>query len=265
MTTEFAVREVLRRLVLPPFGPMLLMLLGLGLARRWRRLGAAVSIAGFATLWALATPWVAGVLRESLQTAPVLDLTRNSGAQAIVILSGGVRKAAPEYGEDALADDSLQRVTYGAYIAHRTRLPVLVSGGLLGGTRPLAVTMQRFLERDFAVPVRWLESASLDTHQNAVDSAALLRREHISRIVLVTSANHMPRAAEEFAATGLQVITAPVDLAPRSESRPLLWLPSAAALRDSQQALYEYLGDAVRRFRQRGTISHCDGLRAHAC
>ena len=50
-----------------------------------------------------------------------------SGAQAIVILSGGFQDNAPEYGAGGGAVDSLtlQRLRYGAHLAHRLPRRVL--------------------------------------------------------------------------------------------------------------------------------------------
>jgi len=55
-----------------------------------------------------------------------------------------------------------------------------------------------------AVIVR--ERCSLDTRDNARFAAVLLARRGISRVVLVTCAWHMPRAARLFTATGLEVV-----------------------------------------------------------
>ena len=52
---------------------------------------------------------------------------------AIVILGGGVRRHAAEYGGDTLGQLTLERVRYGARVARLTGLPVLVSGGSVFG------------------------------------------------------------------------------------------------------------------------------------
>src|SRR5256885_5533642 len=56
----------------------------------------------------------------------------------------------------------LERIAYGAFLAHRTALPVLVSG-----TAPEALAMRVSLARDFGIQVRWVEERSRDTFQNA--------------------------------------------------------------------------------------------------
>lgn len=242
-------KTVLRTLVLPPAGPLLLAAAGawlLGRPRasaRARRAGLALLAFGLGTLWLLATPVIADHLCRAAEREPVLDAARAGDAQAIVILAGGsVRVAAPEYaGEAAAGGDLLERLTYGAYLAHRTGLPVLVSG-----TAPETQAMQASLTRDFGVTPRWVENRSRDTFQNAQFSAPLLRAQGIARILLVTDALHEHRAAAEFAAAGLQVRPAPTGLWVAVPPQPGRFLPHIDALKRSTLALYELLGDAAR-------------------
>jgi uncharacterized SAM-binding protein YcdF (DUF218 family) len=58
------------------------------------------------------------------------------------------------------------------------------------------------------VPVRWVEPMSRTTHENAVRTAAMLKREGIDRIVLVTHVFDTRRAIAEFEAQGLSVVAA---------------------------------------------------------
>ncbi|MGB1879583.1 MAG: YdcF family protein, partial [Gammaproteobacteria bacterium] len=71
------------------------------------------------------------------------------------------------------------------------------------------------LERDFRVPVRWVESVSQNTRENARLTAGVL---DVRRIVLVTHALHMPRAMREFHAAGFDVTPAPLGFFSRSNS-----------------------------------------------
>jgi uncharacterized SAM-binding protein YcdF (DUF218 family) len=238
----FTLKFVLRNLVLPPAGPLIVAILGLILSRfsRLTRTGVALCAAGLLALWLLATPVISDLLVRAAERYPALDLNHVPSADALVILAGGVRPNAPEYGTWAPNPTTLQRLTYGARVARATQLPVLVSGG-----RHEAVAMSEFLQRDFGVDVKWLENHSRDTHQNAQLSAAILKNSHASTIVLVTTAAHMTRAAAEFRATGLTVVAAPTGLWTPLEYGPQRWVPNADALRRSQGALYEALGNLV--------------------
>ena len=56
-----------------------------------------------------------------------------------------------------------------------------------------------------------METGSINTRENALDSYGLLAPRGIRRIILVTSALHMPRAAVAFRKAGFDVIPAPAD------------------------------------------------------
>ena len=76
--------------------------------------------------------------------------------------------------------------------------------------RPVAELMAETLEDDFGLVTRWRETESRNTYENAVFSNRLLREAGIRHVYLVTHALYMKRARDVFAATGLEVIPAPV-------------------------------------------------------
>ena len=243
----FVWKQLLKNLVLPPTGSLLIALTGLALAAstRLRGVGLAFAAAGVLSLWVLATPIVADALVRAVERFPALDLPRAVNAQAIVILSGGVRLDAPEYGgAPAPNATTLLRLVYGARVARETGLPVLVSGSRLE-----VVAMSDFLRRDLAVTPHWLEDHSRDTHENAQMSAAILLRAGVRRIVLVTSSAHMARSVIEFEAAGMTVVPAPAEMWTRREHGVLVWEPNANALVRSERALYEVLGEIVQALR----------------
>ncbi len=243
--TAFDFHVLLRTLVLPPSSNLLLGLVGLLLWPRRPRLGAALCAAGIVSLWVLATPVVADALARGAERYPPLDPSHltaaQARAQAIVILGGGLRRDAPEAGGDAPGVHTDLRLIEGAKIARATHLPVLVSG-----KNREAFAMRRFLEEDLQVPVRWIESASNDTHENAIFSARMLRQQGIERIILVTSGAHLVRAVAEFRAAGLEVEAAPAEMWTRDERGALALVPSVSALERSHTALYEWAGRIVR-------------------
>jgi uncharacterized SAM-binding protein YcdF (DUF218 family) len=247
MPEAFWVKAILKAIVLPPTGPLLVALFGLGLAKRFPKAGRAVATAGVASLLLLSLPIVAIFLLNRLETYPPLDLAAAKSAQAIVILGGGTRRHAPEYGGETLGNLTLERVRYGARVARLTGLPVLVTGGVTFGEKPEASLMRQSLEDEFGVPVRWAESVSRDTHENAVRSAEILRAEGIREIVLVAHEFDMERSRAEFAEQGIATVAAPTVLAPPEARSWIDWVPSISALNQSYYALYELLGNFVRR------------------
>ena len=83
-----------------------------------------------------------------------------------------------------------------------------------------------------------------NTAKEAAAVAALLRPMGADRVLLVTSAYHMPRARVLFERAGLRVHPFPVDFQVSAGRRPSMadLLPSASSLRLSEQSLREILG-----------------------
>jgi uncharacterized SAM-binding protein YcdF (DUF218 family) len=240
-------RAIVKALVLPPTGPLLVALAGVLLLPRRPRLGRALAGLGVIALIVLSMPIVALALHRAVDDTPVFDPARAKDAQALVILGSGLRRHAAEYGGDTLGPRTLERVRYGARLARLTGLPVLVSGGSVDGRTTEARLMRDCLQDEFAVAVRWQEGASRNTHENAVDTAAILRPAGVRTVVLVAHSLDMPRARAEFVAAGLAVIPAPIDLARGDSDSVLDYVPAVGGLVQSYLASYEWLGEIVRR------------------
>ncbi|HEY3178186.1 MAG TPA: YdcF family protein [Casimicrobiaceae bacterium] len=240
-----------KALVLPPAAPLLIALVGLALLDRHRRLGRFLATLGVVLLVLVSLPAVATFLIRFVDDSPPLDVARAKSAQAIVILGGGTRRAAPEYGGDTLNRPTFERVRYGARVARLTGLPVIVVGGRPEPTRETeAKVMRDALQDEFGVAVRWTEDRSTNTHENALMAAAILRPAGVTRVVLVAHGFDMPRAIAEFAAAGLDAIPAATGLpAPPQPGTLLDYIPSVEGLQWSYYALYELYANAVRRFR----------------
>ena len=234
-------KSLARNLILPPAGLLILAVIGLLLMPRRRKLGGALVVTAVAALWLCATPVVADVLMKMAERYPSLDPSKPVNAQAVVILGGGGVHIAPEYGGPVAEGATLDRLLYGAFVARRTSLPILVTG-----TREEAAAMTATLSRSLGVSARWIENQSGDTFENARFSARLLRPSDIHRIIVVTSSAHEWRAAHEFMAAGFEVIPAPVGGdAPRAHAVSA-YLPGHEGLERSYSALYEILGEPVR-------------------
>ena len=242
----FTLKALAKALVLPPMGPILVAVAGLALLRRAPRVGRALLWTGGVSLVLLCMPIVAWLLARPFDAKP-LDVGAATRAQAIVILGGGTRRRAPEYGGDTMARLTAERVRYGARVARQTGLPVLVAGGAMPDVQSSeAAIMREVLEQEYGVPVRWVEDRSRNTRENARFSAPLLRADGVATVVLVAHAIDMPRARAEFRNTGIDTIAAPTGLASAGPLRLMDFVPSAPALQASHDAIYEILGNAVR-------------------
>jgi uncharacterized SAM-binding protein YcdF (DUF218 family) len=244
MSFVAALKAIFKALVLPPASPLLLALVGLMLWHRRPRLARALVATGVGALLLLSLPIVSSALLVAASDTRVFDPAAARNAQAIVILSGGLRRDAPEYGGDTLARLSLERTRYGAKVARETGLPVLVTGGAYGQSRPEAHVMREVLEREYGVPVRWIEDRARTTRENAQFTAKILRPLGIERVVLVVHAFDVRRARLEFERVGLAVLPAPTVIPRLAVAGIGDFLPSPAALQSSYYALYELFGYA---------------------
>jgi uncharacterized SAM-binding protein YcdF (DUF218 family) len=234
-------KTAVKNLFLPPAGPLIVAFIGVLLIKRRPLLGRTLAIFGLAVLWSLSTPIIADSLARLAEYYPPLDMQAATGAQAIVILGGGgQRQYAAEYAAPAAGPILLERLSYGAYLAHKTGLPVLVTGAWVE-----AAAMHDTLSRNFAIETRWIDNRAYDTFGNARNSAQLLRADGVQRIILVTHATHMRRSVEEFKAAGLDVTAAPTGIIDR-KARGSLLIPSAEALSRSYMAVNELIGEPVR-------------------
>jgi uncharacterized SAM-binding protein YcdF (DUF218 family) len=238
--------DIVKELALPPGNLWLVLLTAfLLLAFRRRALGFVLFGIGLTAFYLLSIPIVAGRLNAVVQTAPALseDDVREAGAQAIVVLSGGLHFDSPEYAGATVDETTLERLRYAARLHRLTGLPILVSGG-----RPreasisLAEAMRVSLSEDFRITDVLLEDRSLDTHENATLSADILRQKGFAKILLVTHASHMPRAVRAFAETGIQVVPAPTVFSHMSSTAAINYVPRLSGMRESHYAIYEALG-----------------------
>jgi len=249
MTAGETTSYLVGQLLLPPTSLILVALAGVLLALWKRTTGLLLATASLALLLALSTPVVAVALVRTLEPPPLAgaELAR---AQAIVILSGGRSRAAPEWGGDTVNAATLRRTRYGAQLARETGLPVLLSGGNPDrALLPEARLMAPLLEREFGVAARWIEDASDTTAENAHRTAAILKAEGIGRVLLVTDAAHMPRALRIFSRTGLTPIAAATGYAGQRSFTPQQLMPNVEALWLSNLAIREQAAGLWYRFR----------------
>ncbi len=253
-------------LLLPPVPWLLLVVLGARLLRPRRGVGWSLVLLGVAGVWMsscvgtaywIEDHWLKPPPALSAARAAELKSTARGGAPtAIVVLGSGVQPLAPEYGTANLSDQSLERLRYGVWLGRATGLPLAFSGGVGWGGAAVdgaseAEVAARIAKQEFGHALRWTESTSRDTRENAAYSLALLGPAGVRHIVLVTHGWHMARALRAFneaAAArlpGLQIEAAPMGLARGVARLPLDWLPSAAGMVRFHQALHEVLGLAL--------------------
>jgi uncharacterized SAM-binding protein YcdF (DUF218 family) len=241
--TAWPVTSLLASALLPPLSLVVLLATGLILHRRRPRLAMSLILLSTAALYALSTPWLGNALLKTLEISRPITADAIKKADAIVVLGGGRRLGAAEYGGDTLNSISLERLRYAAYLHRASGLPILVTGGKpSGGTLAEGRIMQHVLRSEYGLPTRWVEDAALTTGDNARLSAQQLKPSKVQRILLVTHAWHLRRAVPQFEAQGLSVIPAGIQFSSPRIDAILDCLPTPAGLRDSSFALHEWLG-----------------------
>jgi uncharacterized SAM-binding protein YcdF (DUF218 family) len=226
--------------LLPPLNLILLGAIGILLLRSRPGLGKRLLVATLVLLYLLSTPLAADSLLQELETPPERNLLY---AQAIVVLGGGTYYNAPEYGNHTVGRFTLERIRYAAQLHRITGKPILATGGApLGSGSSEAGQMRAVLEKEFQVPVKWIEGAASNTHENAYNSFAILKRDGIGRIALVTHAWHMPRAEREFEQAGFEVMPAATAYTTRYKTDIFAFIPTAGALQRSSLFFHEVIG-----------------------
>ena len=234
--------SVFKALMLPPGCLLLLGLVGLWLARKRFRLGASLTAVALGFLYILSTGLFGGWALGLLSPAYVDPRTRTD-AQAIVVLAGGTYGYAPEYEGDMVSRLTLMRARYAARLHTLTGRPILVSGGSLADdVSAEAIQMQALLVDEFKVPVRWVESRSRNTFENALGSRQILAPLDIKTIYLVTHAWHLPRARLAFEHAGFVVVAAPTGFATAAGFGYRDFLPQPSGWVSSYYFFHEIIG-----------------------
>lgn len=205
--------------------------------------------------------WVSRYLVRSLEWQNTPSQLPN--AEAIVVLGGATRSALlPRPTVDL--QESGDRVIYAAQLYRQKKAPLLIlSGGRIewfGKGTPESEDMATILT-SIGIPREALiqEPDSLNTYQNAVNVRKILEQRNIKRVLLVTSAIHMPRSLLIFQKQNIDVIAAPTDfLVSTGELQELTSTPKAAILNllpdtsnidQFTSALKEYIGIVIYRLR----------------
>lgn len=250
-------------LFLYPLGlGLLLQLAGAAGGRRWR-LG--FSGAGIGLVWLFAMPFISRQLIWGLEEqAAALTPAEIPQADAVLVLGGGLRPGLPpRLGVEV--NEAGDRLLTGVRLLRQGKAPLLItSGGRVSLTAedpaPPEAVFARQLALDLGVPAGriLINPASRTTAEEARDIGALGRRRGWHRLLLVTSAFHMPRALASFRRqSGLTVIPVACDYqlprrdrygtpTPGSVIKGLL--PDAEFLYLSSLALKEHLGLLVYRW-----------------
>ena len=235
--------------LMPPMCFLIAVPIGAFIAFRWRRLGLAIVLISSLLLYALCTSFISTRLLIAAESHAPANVTTAADAQAIVVLAGDA-----SHGRNGVADGvgplTLDRLHLAASVYRAHHLPILLTGGSETDTEEsLAHFMAEVLESDYGIKPTWIEDKSKNTFQNASYSAAILRTNNISRVIIVSQAWHLPRALWAFSQAGITAIPAPAHQTYIGQQNDVSdFLPNYRSFAKSFYALHELLGLAYYRF-----------------
>jgi len=251
--SSFTASKLLSLLVYPLSLSLLLCLLALLFSRlRWERGSFYTLLLAVGWLYLCSTALFANFLMGTLERGFVSRaMSVVAPADAIVLLGGGTR-GDTHMGTLPDLNQHADRLVHAVALYKAGKAPVIVlTGGAIEDARPEAQQMQDLL-MVMGVPAKHLllENESRNTHDNAANTALLLKSRGMHRILLVTSAFHMRRSQALFAAQGLEVVPAPTDYQQLVAKQVLPgWLPVVSNLQQSTNALHEIVGYWVYRWK----------------
>jgi len=210
--------------------------------RRW--LAAVVLFYALASIravpWVLSRPLVYGFRQFSSADAP--------GSSTGIVLLGAGTLTVRGYGGrmGVLVVPSATRVLEAERVYRLLGSPWVISSGGAAeepDAEANAVTMRDALMK-LGVPAGriLLESSSMNTHDEAVLVAPMLRSLQVDRIVLVTSDTHMRRSLATFRAAGVDVVPAIAPDPLPYRSRADWMVPTSDGLDFSGAVAHEYFG-----------------------
>jgi uncharacterized SAM-binding protein YcdF (DUF218 family) len=212
--------------------------------RKRARLALRAQLAGLAILYLFSTGPITEPIIGALESGARTTVDPGVTYDVVVVLGGFLDVDAIRASGRPELTEAADRIVAGYDILRtgRARNAIVTSGPV---DSPVAARM--LVDWGIAADRVVVEDRSLNTRNNAIRSAEIIRGRGWSRVLLVTSAMHMPRAQGCFRAAGLEVDTLPVDR--RYSLAPLAGLlsPRASSLDEGTEALREALGRLVYR------------------
>ena len=181
-------------------------------------------------------------LEKDYQPIEIADV---ENVDAIVVLSGMIRVIGDEENLKYEFTDSVDRFFAGLDLFNNNKSPILI---LTRGKMPwsLGIAEGEYLKELFIKYGVSEENIILtDAVQNTDQEAKAIKKilTEDAKIILVTSAFHMPRAEKVFKAANINLIPFPVDFQnSKSKTTMMDFIPSAESLFDTSHFVREMIG-----------------------
>ena len=251
--------KVLPLLIYPLGLSCLLMLVALGMLWKYPKRAAIPISLALIVLLVSGNGWVSEWLVRSLewQNIPSQELPV---ADAVVVLGGGIKEWKEPRPWPDLSEGG-DRILYGAQLYNQYKGSILIlSGGRIDwekGIGPSESKDMAEIAEYLGVPRAAIiqDPNSRNTHENAVNVRKIMDESGIDRVLLVTSAMHMPRALWMFRREGIDATPAPTDFLttkPALHERKLTageillnLLPDVQRIGKTTKALKEIMGMGI--------------------
>lgn len=229
--------------VLPLGWVVLLLLVAVVRKKRWP------AIAALVVLFICSMSFVSNRLTRWLESRyPAVPIDQIATADAVVPL-GGIFGPPTKDGYLANVGEAGERLEAGIELwQHKKAAWLVFTGGRIPWDHQAevegAISKRAAIARGIPADKILVTGEVGNTRDEADALAALMRQRGWTKIILVTSAWHMPRAAHLFRKAGVNFVPFPVDyqINARSPLTVLDFLPRAGALRETESALREWYG-----------------------
>jgi len=229
------------------------LLIALGLAglllmtTRWRRLGGHLTMASLVLLALIGFSPLGGFLTHVLEDRfPAWDLARGAPVGIVVLGADISPKLSRERGTPAVGGKGARIVAMAKLARSYPNTRIAYSGGdasLLSNQLPEANSVYSLLDSFGIARERvMLESRSRNTAENATFTKDLVKPKPDERWLLVTSAQHMPRAVGCFRRVGFPVEAYPVGWLTGADANVGLSLVFSGGLAQFDSAAREWIG-----------------------
>ena len=206
-----------------------------------------ISLTGVIILVILSMPIISGKLIAYLESDyELIKPSKVESADAIVVLSGMVKTIQTKNGLDYEWGEAADRIFAGIDLFKSNKAPVLI---LTGGKLPWSIGVPegeylRDVAIDLGVPKKDIliteNVENTDQEAKAIKKILLLDNP---KVILVTSAFHMPRAQLVFEAAGINVIPFPVDFIIGAQKLTFMsFIPSAGSFASTSFFVREMIG-----------------------
>ncbi len=244
--------KTLDLLLAPLTWALLCFALALVWVRRPRRAAAALG-GGVAVILLFGAPSMGNALTRWTEAGVQSTYDPSATYDAAIVLGGGLDAVVSQQTGQLEFNGAVERTLQAFTLLREGKAQkVLLSGGLVfprEGVPAEAVLQARGLQAWGIAPERILqETKSRNTWENAVESARVIEAQGWRKLLLITSAAHLPRAAGCFRAQGLTFDVLAVDHRGAEGVEGGL-LPRASGLDASTNALRELVGRLVYRLK----------------